>query len=87
MITLDRYVHSDSALERYAWNVVSGLSTFTADDLHVLEAEIEFHGRDKRVIGAILKSFEAKGLIRKLGYVSSSRRECHGRPVLKWQVV
>lgn len=87
MSTLDNYVKSNATLEKYAWNVVRGLRTFTADDLHVLEEEIDLHGRDKRVIGALLKSFERQGLIRKLGYVASRRCECHGRPVLRWEVV
>ena len=87
MTSLDQYVKSSNQLERYAWNVISGLDTFTADDLHVLEGEIERHGRDRRVIGALLKSLEKQGLIRKVGYVASRRRECHGRPVLKWRTV
>ena len=86
-MSLDTFVNSSRILERYAWNVISNMSTFTADDLHVLEKEIERCKRDRRVIGAILKRFERLGLIRKLGYVSSKRRECHGRPVLRWEVL
>lgn len=77
---------SDTRLERFAYNVITGLQVFTADDLHVLEAEIEAQGRDRRVIGSILKHFERIGLISQDGYQKSSRRECHGRPIVRWRV-
>jgi hypothetical protein len=84
--TLLEYCPTNIYLETYAWNVISGLKLFTADDLHVLEKEIELHNRDSRVIGAILKSFERQGKIRKVGYVKSKRKEtCHGRPILQWE--
>lgn len=82
------YCPTGSNLETYAWRVVSGLKTFTADALHVLETEIELHNRDPRVIGALLKSLEAQGKIERTGvYLSSRRPECHGRPVAQWRVV
>lgn len=86
MKTLLEYCPSNLSLEDYAWNIISGLKEFTADDLHVLESEIEAHGRDRRVIGALCKSFESQGKISKIGYVASKREACHGRPVLKWRV-
>ena len=58
----------NSKLETYALNVIRNLDTFTADDLHVLENEISLHKRDKRVIGALLKSLQSKGYIIPIGY-------------------
>lgn len=84
--SLDTYVASNTALEKYALNVISGLQVFTADDLHVLETEIAAHNRDKRVIGAILKQLQAHGHISPVGYVKSQRTECHGRPIIQWKV-
>ncbi len=80
------YLTSNLDLEKIAWNVISGLEKFTADDLHVIERTIQEYGRDKRVIGALLTSLEKQGKISKIGYVKSSRKECHFRPVLQWQV-
>lgn len=85
--TLDAYISSPLTIERCVWNVIRGLRRFTADDLHVLEEEITRRGYDLRVIGAVLKSFERKGLIRKVGYVCSRRSECHGRPIVEWIIV
>ena len=85
-MTLNDYCPSNRTLERYAWNIIRGLATFTADDIHVLETEIELQHRDRRVIGAILKGFESRGLISKMGYEASRRRENHGRPILRWRV-
>ena len=87
MTTLNSYVKSSHMLEVYSWNIICKLRTFTADDLHILESEIKAYHRDRRVIGAILKSFEHQGLIRKLGYEPSGRRECHGRPIVRWEVI
>lgn len=87
MTTLLDFAPSNLKLEEYAWNVISGLHTFTADDLHVLETEIKRHDRDKRVIGSLLKSFKAQGKIAKVGYVTSNREECHHRPIIKWEVL
>lgn len=84
---LSSYMQSNHKLEAHVWDVIRGLKSFTADDLHVLETEIKHHGRDKRVIGAICRSFANQGLIKKLGYESSSRSECHNRPVIRWEVV
>jgi hypothetical protein len=81
------YPVSHSQLERYAYNVIRNLQTFTADDLHVLEGEIAECKRDKRVIGALLKSFQAQGIIVPDGYVKSSRVKCHGRPIVRWRVL
>ena len=86
-MNLDLYCPNSKTLEYFAWHLVSGLSTFTVDDLHVMEDLIRVHHRDRRVLGAILKSLEARGLIRKIGYESSRRSECHGRPVMRWKVV
>jgi hypothetical protein len=77
----------NSKLETYALNVIRNLDTFTADDLHVLENEITLHKRDKRVIGALLKSLQSKGYIIPIGYRASKRRECHGRPIVLWKNV
>ena len=84
---LSHYVDSDHTLEGYAWNIIKNMETFTADDLHTLETEIKLHKRDKRVIGAILKTFETQGKIRNLGSVHSTRQKCHGRPIIKWEVI
>jgi hypothetical protein len=70
----------------YAWNVIKGLDAFTADDLHVLENEIELHGKDRRIIGSILNSLRRQGKISPLTYVKSTREECNSRPVMKWRV-
>mgnify|MGYP001313383177 CR=1 FL=1 len=78
---------TSSRLELYALNVIRNLTTFTADDLHVLENEIGLHKRDKRVIGALLKSLQSKGYIIPIGYRASQRRECHGRPIVLWKNV
>lgn len=81
------YLASNRTLEQYALNVIRNLDTFTADTLHVLEGEIEAHGRDKRVIGALLRSLQTQGFIEPVGYVKSHRPECHGRPIVKWKVL
>lgn len=78
---------TNSQLEKYALNVIRNLDVFTADDLHVLEREIDLHERDSRVIGALLKSLQSKGYIIPIGYRKSNRRECHGRPVVLWRNV
>ena len=78
---------TSSRLELYALNIIRNLTTFTADDLHVLENEISLHKRDKRVIGALLKSLQSKGYIIPIGYRASQRRECHGRPIVLWKNV
>lgn len=75
---------SSSRLEQAVLHVIADLDVFTADTIHVLESEIEECHRDRRVIGAILASLERKGYIEKHGYVKSTRKECHNRPVLQW---
>ncbi len=77
----------NSKLETYALNVIRNLDTFTADDLHVLDTEIELHKRDSRVIGALLKSLQSKGYIIPIGYRKSNRKQCHGRAIVLWKNV
>lgn len=75
---------SSTRLEAEVLRVISKYDLFSADDLHVLEAEIDACGRDRRVLGVLLKSLERKGYIRKAGYICSRRGVCHGRPIVQW---
>jgi hypothetical protein len=60
---------------------------FTADDLHILEPLIEKLHRDKRVLGSTLSALRRAGQIREVGYVKSTRKTCHNRPVMQWKAV
>lgn len=84
--TLTPYLVSNSKLEQYALNIIRNLQFVTSDDFHVIEKEIENCDRDRRVIGALLKSLERQGYLTPVGYVKSQRKECHGRPVVRWRV-
>lgn len=77
-------VRGDPDLERMAWDIIRSKNEFTVDDLHSLEDEIEAKGRDRRVLGSILRKFAIRGLIKEIRIVHSSREECHRRPVVLW---
>jgi hypothetical protein len=77
-------VRGDSELERMAWEIIKSLNEFTVDDLHSLEEEIQARGRDRRVLGSILRKLANRGLIKEVRIVHSQREECHRRPVVLW---
>ena len=83
--TLFDFCPSNTSLEQAVLRLIRDKQVFTADDLHVLETEIARHKRDVRVIGALLASLAKQGYIEKVGYVKSSRKTCHNRPVLQWR--
>lgn len=77
-------IRGDSELEAEALTIIRSLDEFTADDLHRLEELIAAKGRDRRVIGSILKKFERQGWIKPARIVKSKRKECHSRPIVLW---
>jgi hypothetical protein len=84
--TLFRYVSTDLTLEEAVLSIARRRLTFTVDDLHVLEPMIESLHRDRRVLGAVLASLRKQGLIAPVNYERSTRKECHNRPIMRWQV-
>lgn len=88
MTTLIDYCKTNQDIETEAYKIAQQHKTFTADNLHELDAMTKTLQRDKRVYGAILKSLQAQGKIEPTGrYVKSGRKMCHGRPIVEWQVV
>jgi hypothetical protein len=85
-MTMDEYCKSDLILEQEVLKIARALGTFTSDDLHGLDLALEYHKRDKRVYGALLKSLEKQGKIEQVGYVKSKRSTCHHRPILSWRL-
>jgi hypothetical protein len=77
-------VKGDAYLERLAWDIIKSLSEFTVDDLHSMEDDIAMQGRDRRVLGSILRRFKNRELIKEVRTVHSKRKECHNRPVVLW---
>lgn len=56
---------------------------FTTDDLWAALPETS---ADPRMLGSVMQSLRGDGLCRPTtGYVPSTRKECHGRPVRVWQ--
>lgn len=85
--TIQHFCSTNTDLEQLTLQLIKNKPVFTADDLHALEAEIAKQKRDPRVIGAILASLAKQGYIEKIGYIKSTRRICHNRPVLQWQTL
>jgi hypothetical protein len=77
-------IRGDNEIESEALLIIRKFSEFTADDFHTLEELIENKGRDRRIIGSILKKFERQGLIKPLRLVHSKRQDCHNRPIMLW---
>ena len=85
--TIQHFCSTNTALEQLTLQIIKNKPVFTADDLHALEDEIAKQKRDPRVIGAILSSLAKQGYIEKIGYIKSTRRICHNRPVLQWRAL
>ena len=54
---------------------------FTTDDLWSRFV----HPPEPRAMGAAIVAARRAGLIRAAGYVKSTRKECHARPVARWE--
>lgn len=84
---MDEFCPSNVDLELEVMRIARRQGVFTVDDLHGLDESVEWLGRKRQVYGAVLRSLERQGVIRKVGYVNSIRRTCHYRPVLVWEYV
>ena len=79
-------VKGNSELEATMLKKLRSLSEFTVDDFHTAEILnlITHIGRDRRVLGSVLRKFKTRGWIKEIRYVHSKRVECHRRPVVLW---
>ncbi len=85
--TLFEFVQTDENLELAVIAIARNKKVITADDLHILDYSTLRLGRKNQVYGAVLAHLVQMGYLRKLGYVASSRTECHNRPVLQFEFV
>lgn len=80
--------------DRERWAAVVGAvvrvlrrqATVSADDLHAELGTVEFPG-DRRIFGAVLKGLATAGRLAPVGYKTSRRAACHGRPILTFREV
>ncbi len=85
--TLMEFCPTEENLELAVRAIARNKKRICADDLHTLDFSVNKLGRDLRVYGAILRILEQQGFLKKVGYVSSSRSACHGRPVMLYEHV
>lgn len=57
---------------------------FTTDDVWAALAERGVTTHEPRALGSVMQAARRAKLIVPVGYRSSSRPECHGRPVRTW---
>lgn len=72
-------LHAEDALERLARRGVP----FTADDLHA-EAGDQLGNASNSAIGGLFSRAARRGLIRHVGYTTSTRPAAHGRVLRQW---
>jgi hypothetical protein len=85
-LNLTQYCSTSSSLETKVRKLIRNHEYITADDLHAFEADIKAEHRDRRVIGSVLQSLKSQGVLSEAGYVKSTRKVCHGRPIVQWKV-
>jgi hypothetical protein len=85
--TLMEYIPSDENLELAVRAIARNKKIITADDLHILDTSVAKLGRERQVYGAVLAKLSKEGFLNKIGYIASSRDECHNRPVMQWEHV
>lgn len=80
--------HADKQWTEATYKVVTRLINqgidFTADDVWAELARLDTHTHEPRALGAVFARAAKRGYIEKRGYVNSTRRTCHGRPIPIW---
>ena len=85
--TLMEFCPSEANLELAVRAIARNKKLITADDLHQLDESVLRLGLKRQVYGAVLARLAKDGFLEPLGYVASSRGECHNRPVMQWRHV
>lgn len=67
-----------------AMDIANRVGSVSADDLHDDPALLG--DKDGRIIGAVLRGLVRAGKLKHGGYFKSTRKECHHRPVCRFEL-
>jgi hypothetical protein len=74
------------SLEDRVIEIAKTKGSFTADDLHVFDSELELYGMSHKIYGSVIAGLKSQKLIESIDFVRSNRPECHNRFIQVWRL-
>jgi hypothetical protein len=74
------------SLEDRVLEIAKVRGTFTADDLHIFDSELELSGVTRKIYGSVISGLKSQKLIESIEFVRSNRPECHNRIIQVWRL-